>query len=161
MGILQASGVGCHALLHGIFPTQGSNPDLPHCRWILYPLSHQGSPHWHIIITQSSEFTSTFTLGVVHSGGLDKCIMAAAAAAKLLQSCPTLCDPIDGSPCIYYYSIMQNNFTALKVLCSPLTHCSLSSTPETTNIFYCFHTFADFMMSYSFHIGFFHLVTCI
>ena len=24
---------------------------------------------------------------------------AAAAAAKLLQSCPTLCDPIDGSPC--------------------------------------------------------------
>ena len=23
---------------------------------------------------------------------------AAAAAAKLLQSCPTLCDPIDGSP---------------------------------------------------------------
>ena len=38
------SGVGCHALLQGIFPTQGSNPDLPHCRWILYHLSHQGSP---------------------------------------------------------------------------------------------------------------------
>ena len=28
----------------GIFPTQGSNPGLPHCRWILYCLSHQGSP---------------------------------------------------------------------------------------------------------------------
>ena len=27
--------VGCHALLHGIFPTQGSNPGLPHCRQIL------------------------------------------------------------------------------------------------------------------------------
>ena len=26
----------------GIFPTQGSNPGLPHCRWILYCLSHQG-----------------------------------------------------------------------------------------------------------------------
>ena len=36
--------VGCHALLQGIFPTQGSNPGLPHCRWILYCLSHQGSP---------------------------------------------------------------------------------------------------------------------
>ena len=36
-------GVGCHALLPGIFPTQGSNPGLPHCRWILYHLSHQGS----------------------------------------------------------------------------------------------------------------------
>ena len=36
--------VGCHALLQGIFPTQGSNPGLPHCRQMLYHLSHQGSP---------------------------------------------------------------------------------------------------------------------
>ena len=38
------TGVGCHALLQGIFPTQGSNPGLLHCRQILYQLSHQGSP---------------------------------------------------------------------------------------------------------------------
>ena len=39
------TGVGCHALLlQGIFPTQGSNPGLPHCRQILYCLSYQGSP---------------------------------------------------------------------------------------------------------------------
>ena len=38
------AGVGCHFLLRRIFPTQGSNPDLPHCRQILYHLSHQGSP---------------------------------------------------------------------------------------------------------------------
>ena len=36
--------VGCHSLLLGIFLTQGSNPGLPHCRWILYHLRHQGSP---------------------------------------------------------------------------------------------------------------------
>ena len=36
------TGVGCHALLQGIFPTQGSNPGLLRCRWILYPLSHYG-----------------------------------------------------------------------------------------------------------------------
>ena len=36
--------VGCHFLLQGIFPTQGSNPGLPHCRQTLYCLSHQGSP---------------------------------------------------------------------------------------------------------------------
>ena len=36
------TGVGCHALLQGIFPTQGSNSGLPHCRQILYYLSHQG-----------------------------------------------------------------------------------------------------------------------
>ena len=34
------TGVGCHALLQGIFPTQGLNPGLPHCRWILYCLGH-------------------------------------------------------------------------------------------------------------------------
>ena len=27
------TGVGSHCLLRGIFPTQGSNPSLPHCRW--------------------------------------------------------------------------------------------------------------------------------
>ena len=32
------------SLLQGIFPTQGLNPGLPHCRQIPYQLSHQGSP---------------------------------------------------------------------------------------------------------------------
>ena len=38
------TGVGCHALLQGIFPTQGSNLGLPHCRQILYCPSHWGRP---------------------------------------------------------------------------------------------------------------------
>ena len=38
------AGVGCHALLQGIFPTQGLNPGLPPCRWILCHQNHQGSP---------------------------------------------------------------------------------------------------------------------
>ena len=37
------TGVGCHFLLQGIFPTQGSNPGLLHCRQTLYHLSYQGS----------------------------------------------------------------------------------------------------------------------
>ena len=36
--------VGCHTLLQGIFPTQGSNLGLLHYRQVLYRLSHQGSP---------------------------------------------------------------------------------------------------------------------
>ena len=36
------TGAGCHALLREMFPTQGSNPGLLHCRQILYCLSHQG-----------------------------------------------------------------------------------------------------------------------
>ena len=45
-GILQAriTGLGNLSLLQGIFPTQGSNPGVPQCRWVLYHLSHQGSP---------------------------------------------------------------------------------------------------------------------
>ena len=37
------TGAGCHFLLQGIFPTQGSNLGLLHCRQTLYCLSHQGS----------------------------------------------------------------------------------------------------------------------
>ena len=37
----QNTGIGNISLLQGIFPTQGSNPSLPHCRWILYQLSHR------------------------------------------------------------------------------------------------------------------------
>ena len=46
-GILQARILESVAFTfsRGIFPTQGSNPGLPHCRQILYQLSHQGSPY--------------------------------------------------------------------------------------------------------------------
>ena len=40
----QNTGVGGPSLLQGIFPIQGLNWGLPHCRWILYQLSQQGSP---------------------------------------------------------------------------------------------------------------------
>ena len=40
----KGTGVGGHAVLQGIFPTQGWNPGLLHYRWILYHLSHQGRP---------------------------------------------------------------------------------------------------------------------
>ena len=41
----QNTGVGSRSFLQGIFPTQGSNPGLPHCRRIFfYQLSHKGSP---------------------------------------------------------------------------------------------------------------------
>ena len=40
----KSTGAGCHALLQGIFPTQGLNPGLLNSWWILYHLSHQQSP---------------------------------------------------------------------------------------------------------------------
>ena len=40
----QNTGLGSLSLLQRIFPTQGLNPGLLHCRWILYQLSHKGRP---------------------------------------------------------------------------------------------------------------------
>ena len=60
-------GVGNLSLLQGIFPTQESNWDLLHCRWILYQLSYQGSPN-----LKNTDI-------------------------EVAQSCLTLCDPMDCS----------------------------------------------------------------
>ena len=74
MEILQAKILEWVAMLssRGIFPAQGLNPGLLCCRQILHHMSHQGSPKYMIKY-------------------------AMLCYAKSLQSCPTLCDPIDGS----------------------------------------------------------------
>ena len=51
------TGVGCHSFVQGIFPTQGSNPGLSHCRWILYHLSHQGMQIFDISIQPQGIYT--------------------------------------------------------------------------------------------------------
>ena len=62
-GILQARILeeGSLFLLQGIFPTQGSNPGLLHCRQILYHLSHKYSPLFHFTLyiakTQANAMT--------------------------------------------------------------------------------------------------------
>ena len=40
----QNTGASSLSVLQGIFPTQGSNPGLPHCRWIPYQVSQKASP---------------------------------------------------------------------------------------------------------------------
>ena len=54
----------------GLFPTQGSNPGLPHCRWILYQLSHQESPRvleWVAYLFSSwSSWPRNRTGGLLH-----------------------------------------------------------------------------------------------
>ena len=95
------TGVDSHSTLQWIFPTQGSNPGLVHCRQILYYLSHQGSPG--VLIHHSNLSGKTVNALRVKTHVLCRFSTAIlslgpAAAAKSLQSCPTLCDPIDGSP---------------------------------------------------------------
>ena len=49
----QNTGVGSLSLLQGIRPIQGSNLGLPHCRRILYQLSHKGSYAIHVSLESS------------------------------------------------------------------------------------------------------------
>ena len=76
----QNTGVGSLSLLQGIFPTQGSNPGLPHCRRILYQLSHKGSPFKETYSEQEKEVTVT----------VSECLLCARPCAK--------CFPIASSP---------------------------------------------------------------
>ena len=54
--------MGFHSLLQGIFPTQRSNPCLPHCEKILYHLSHQGFPILQIVGDSWELYLTTFEL---------------------------------------------------------------------------------------------------
>ena len=96
----QNAGVGSLSLLQGIFPTQGSNPGLPRCRRILYQLSHKGSPSilGRILSLLQRIFpTQESNQGILHYRQIlyqlsyrGSPTIESAAAAKSLQSCPTL-----------------------------------------------------------------------
>ena len=60
-GILQARTLEwvSLSLLQEIFSTQGSNPGLPHCRGILYQLSHQGSPAIYLLLEHCQALANT------------------------------------------------------------------------------------------------------
>ena len=60
----QNTGVGNCSLLQGIFPTQGLNPGLPHCKRILYQLSYQGIERH---CTQSSLQAATYPMQLISS----------------------------------------------------------------------------------------------
>ena len=51
----QNTGVGSLSLFQGIFPTQRSNPGLPHCGQILYRLSHKGNPNHVLALIKISQ----------------------------------------------------------------------------------------------------------
>ena len=56
---VQNTGAGSHSLPEGIFPTQGLNPGLPHCRQTLYQLNHKRSPRileWLAYLFSSESF---------------------------------------------------------------------------------------------------------
>ena len=76
------TGVGSHALLQGIFPIQGSNLGLPHCRRILYCLSHKGSIINNILL---------YTIQGIKNLSLPYCYCSAPLSSTISLSLPNLC----------------------------------------------------------------------
>ena len=67
----QNTGVGSLSLPEGIFPTQGLNPGLPHCRWILYQLNHKGSPGMgYLYLPHTSLFSEIWFSNIFPHWGL-------------------------------------------------------------------------------------------
>ena len=62
----ESTGVGCHSLLQGIFPNQGSNLGLSHCRWILYNLSLRKAESWTQICLISRTVHLSLKLHCLH-----------------------------------------------------------------------------------------------
>ena len=109
------TGVGCHFLLQGIFLTQGSNLGLPHCRQILYCLSHKGSPRitkWVAYpfsrgSSQPRDQTGVSCIASVFPGGSE--VKASACNAGGLGSIPgSGRSPGEGNGTPLRYSCLEN-----------------------------------------------------
>ena len=89
------TGGGGHALLQGILPTQGSNPGLPHCRWILYCLSHQGEAqeYWSGWLTTSPG--NFHRLGIEPGEGNGNPFQYSCGRRSLVGCCPEGCTGSD------------------------------------------------------------------
>ena len=79
------TGVGSHSLFQGIFPTQGSNPCLLHCRQILYHLRHKGSPSY--LSRKYISFSRNLGYGFTGSRKSDFPLIGEALLEKLIHNC--------------------------------------------------------------------------
>ena len=85
--------MGCHALLQGIFPTQGWNPGLQHCTRILYQLSHQGSLYGRLGFLKCLPTESNYILKkYLHSflGIHKELLLGFCFCCLITKSCPSL-----------------------------------------------------------------------
>ena len=126
----------------GIFPTQGSNPGLPHCGQTLYRLSHQGSP---IYKTSKAVYTPYNSKGTIFSHFLftqvknmenGACFLSVnffrRCKTRPLQTPPPLCPDfswiIFGYFFLFFFWSIPHNFLPFPLSLSSLTliYCSLS-----------------------------------
>ena len=80
---VQNTGMGSLSLLQGIFPIQGSNPGLPHCRRILYQLRHKGGPISSVQFSRVWLFSTPWITACQAS-------LSITNSLSLLKPCPSL-----------------------------------------------------------------------
>ena len=93
----QNTGVGSLSLMQGIFPTQRLNPHHPHCRWILYQLSYQGSPLPKVRLFKTTIWKHPCTPMFIAALFTKAKTRKQHQFSSVTQSCPTLCDPMNYS----------------------------------------------------------------
>ena len=114
----QNTGVGSLSLLQGIFPTQGSNSGLPHCRQILYYVSHMGSPR--ISPTRYLMFHLPSSLNIPQISRLEVNCFLGLGCLRII-----LCFPESFSFLVKYTSYVKpfvNSVVNLHVPLLPLSH---------------------------------------
>ena len=98
------TGVGCHAFLQGIFPTQGSNPGLPHCSQILFTIWATREARGKCIRAHFSSTQPVYIFWLVHLIHLP--VIIDLLLLLFTQSCSPLCNPMDCSaptfPVLYH-----------------------------------------------------------
>ena len=89
----KSTGMGCHFLLQRIFPTQGLNLDLPHCRQTLYYLSHQGNPSFgkeFLLWKGRSHMATPHQQGWKMYHWVSMCFVSTALAKVFMSASPSL-----------------------------------------------------------------------
>ena len=91
------TGVGCHALLQGIFPTQGQDSRIAGRFFTIWATREASSFLDFLLIQVTTEYWIEFPV-LYSMFSLVIYFIHACMHAKWLHSCPTLCDPMDWSP---------------------------------------------------------------
>ena len=100
----QSTAVGSLSFLQGIFPTNRSNPGLPHCRQTLYQLSHKGSL---FLIKSCKTFQICPPHPFIYRSYFHLLFLSACGGCVVAPLCPALCNPTDCStplPCHVHWA---------------------------------------------------------
>ena len=131
------TGVSCHALLQGIFPTQGSNPGLLHSRQIVYRMSHQRNPRILEWVAYPFSRASFWPRNRTGSPPLKVNSLPAKLSGKpLLHNATPQKDSRKGWRLLFYKTCRSKPPTKVRVILSCFNQAPLISLVKCSNLFF-------------------------